>query len=142
MPVRFFGTTGKFPLLKKAQTMSNHTAAIDSFLDAKLNDYIAALSDLCRQPSISAQNIGIRETAAMVKGMLEQRGLEVQIYETGGSPVVVGRGKGKSQRRLMFYNHYDVQPPEPLDLWTSPPFEPTLRDGKLYARGVGDDKGE
>lgn len=122
--------------------MSEITAKFDSFLEAKLDNYIEELSDLCRQPSISAQNIGIRETAEMVKGMLEQRGLDVTIYETGGHPVVVGRGTGKSERTLMFYNHYDVQPPEPLELWTTPAFEPTLRDGKLFARGVGDDKGE
>jgi acetylornithine deacetylase/succinyl-diaminopimelate desuccinylase-like protein len=122
--------------------MSNITEKFDSFLEAQLDNYIEELSDLCCQPSISAQNIGIRETAEMVKGMLEKRGLDVTIYETGGNPVVVGRGKGKSERTLMFYNHYDVQPPEPLELWTTPAFEPTLRDGKLYARGVGDDKGE
>ena len=122
--------------------MTKITEKLDSFLESNLNQYIEELSDLCRQPSISAQNLGIREAAQMVKAMLEKRGLEVSIYETGGSPVVVGRGKGQSDRTLMFYNHYDVQPPEPLELWTSPPFEPSLRDGKLYARGVSDDKGE
>lgn len=122
--------------------MSDAIQRIDQFIDDKLDDYIAELSELCAQPSVSAKNEGIRETAEMVKAMLEKRGLTVTIHETEGNPVVIGTGKGQSDRRLMFYNHYDVQPPEPLDLWHSPPFEPTLRDGKLFARGVGDDKGE
>jgi acetylornithine deacetylase/succinyl-diaminopimelate desuccinylase-like protein len=66
----------------------------------------------------------------------------VRIFPTAGAPVVVGRMNGRSARTLLFYNHYDVQPPEPLELWTSPPFEPTVRDGTLYARGAKDDKGE
>lgn len=122
--------------------MSDLTPVFDAFLEENLQAYVSELSDLCRQPSISAQGVGIRETAELVKAMLEKRGLEVQIYETGGNPVVVGRGKGKSSRRLMFYNHYDVQPPEPLELWTTPAFEPTVRDGRLFARGASDDKGE
>jgi acetylornithine deacetylase/succinyl-diaminopimelate desuccinylase-like protein len=66
----------------------------------------------------------------------------VDKFETPGNPVVVGRLSGRSPRTLLFYNHYDVQPPEPLEEWTTPPFEPTIRDEKLFARGVGDDKGE
>ena len=61
--------------------------------------------------------------------------------DTKGAPVVYGERKGKSDKTLLIYNHYDVQPPEPLELWDSPPFEPSLRDGKLYGRGVSDDKG-
>jgi acetylornithine deacetylase/succinyl-diaminopimelate desuccinylase-like protein len=60
---------------------------------------------------------------------------------TKGFPVIVAERVGQSDRTLLFYNHYDVQPPEPLELWESPPFEPALRDGKLYARGVSDNKG-
>ena len=116
--------------------------AINSYIDAHLDDYIEELSELLKIPTVSAQKRGIPETVEMVKAMLEKRGLTVQIYETAGNPVVVGRGSGKSDKTLMYYNHYDVQPAEPLELWTSPPFEPTIRDGKLYARGAGDDKGE
>jgi len=65
----------------------------------------------------------------------------VQIMDTAGAPVVYGERKGKSERTLLIYNHYDVQPAEPLELWDTPPFEPSLRDGKLYGRGVSDDKG-
>jgi acetylornithine deacetylase/succinyl-diaminopimelate desuccinylase-like protein len=73
--------------------------------------------------------------------MLRARGFEVETIATDGAPVVFAELKGRGDRTLLFYNHYDVQPPEPLELWDSPPFEPTLRDGKLYARGVSDDKG-
>jgi acetylornithine deacetylase/succinyl-diaminopimelate desuccinylase-like protein len=77
----------------------------------------------------------------MVAEMLKSRGFTVEILASGGAPVVFGERKGRSNKTLLFYNHYDVQPPEPLELWESPPFEPTLRDGKLFARGVSDDKG-
>lgn len=115
---------------------------ISSYIDKHFDDYIEELKTLLRIPTISAQNKGIPETVELVKAMLEKRGLMVQIYETAGNPVVVGRGRGKSDKTLMFYNHYDVQPPEPLELWTTPAFEPTIRDGMLFARGAGDDKGE
>jgi acetylornithine deacetylase/succinyl-diaminopimelate desuccinylase-like protein len=59
---------------------------------------------------------------------------------TDGAPVVYGERKGKSDKTLLIYNHYDVQPPEPLELWESPPFEPEIRAGKMYGRGVSDDK--
>jgi len=90
---------------------------------------------------VGAQNLGMRECAALVSEMLKARGFEVQIMDTHGAPVVFGERKGKSDKTLLIYNHYDVQPPEPLDLWETPPFEPSLRDGKLYGRGVSDDKG-
>ncbi|MCK7506333.1 MAG: M20/M25/M40 family metallo-hydrolase [Desulfobacterales bacterium] len=61
--------------------------------------------------------------------------------DTEGAPVVFAERKGKGDKTLLFYNHYDVQPPEPLELWESPPFEPAIRDGKMYGRGVSDDKG-
>jgi acetylornithine deacetylase/succinyl-diaminopimelate desuccinylase-like protein len=80
--------------------------------------------------------------AQLVGKILERHGFEVQHFPTPGNPIVVGRARGRSERTFLFYNHYDVQPPEPLELWTSPPFEPQVRDGALYARGAKDDKGE
>jgi acetylornithine deacetylase/succinyl-diaminopimelate desuccinylase-like protein len=115
--------------------------AIDSYLEQHLNESIAELSQLCAQPSVAAQNWGLRECAALTAELLRKRGFAVQILETGGAPVVFGERKGKSARTLLFYNHYDVQPAEPLDLWVSPPFEPAVRDGMIFARGVSDDKG-
>jgi acetylornithine deacetylase/succinyl-diaminopimelate desuccinylase-like protein len=115
---------------------------IDRYLEAHMDISIAELGHLCAQPSVSAQNWGLVECAALVADMLRQRGFRVQIEPTGGAPVVFAERPGKSDRTLLIYNHYDVQPPEPLELWESPPFEPNLRDGKLYARGVSDDKGQ
>lgn len=115
---------------------------IDAHIEQHLDDAIAELSRLCAQPSISAQGTGIRECAELVARMLEARGLRAEIVPTAGHPIVYAEGgPPDSARTLLFYNHYDVQPPEPLELWDSPPFELTLRDGKLYARGVSDDKG-
>jgi acetylornithine deacetylase/succinyl-diaminopimelate desuccinylase-like protein len=113
---------------------------IDSFIDKHLDTSLEELKRYVAQPSVSAQNLGLKECAAMVKGMLEKRGFTAKVMETEGAPVVFGERKGKSDKTLLIYNHYDVQPPEPLELWDSPPFEPVIRDGKMYGRGVSDDK--
>jgi acetylornithine deacetylase/succinyl-diaminopimelate desuccinylase-like protein len=113
----------------------------DAYLDAHLDDSIAELSRLVAQPSVSAQKAGLVECAQMVADMLRQRGFAVEIIPTEGAPVVFGERQGRTDKTLLFYNHYDVQPAEPLELWDSPPFEPSLRDGLLYGRGVSDDKG-
>jgi acetylornithine deacetylase/succinyl-diaminopimelate desuccinylase-like protein len=121
--------------------MTDYTA-IDSYLEKHLGDSIAELSRLAAQPSVGAQNWGLQECAALVEAMLRKRGFTVQVMATGGAPVVFAERKGRSDRTLLIYNHYDVQPAEPLELWDSPPFEPQVRDGKLYGRGVSDDKGQ
>jgi acetylornithine deacetylase/succinyl-diaminopimelate desuccinylase-like protein len=113
----------------------------DAYLESHMNESIAELSRLVAQPSVGAQNLGMQECAALVAKMLRQRGFTTELMPTGGAPVVFGERKGRSNKILLFYCHYDVQPPEPLELWLTPPFEPTLRDGKLFGRGVGDDKG-
>ncbi len=114
---------------------------IDAYLEKNLDKSIAELSKLVAQPSVGAQNLGMKECAALVAEMLKARGFKVEIMDTPGAPVVFGERKGKSNKTLLIYNHYDVQPPEPLELWETPPFEPSLREGKLYGRGVSDDKG-
>ncbi|GAB4527442.1 MAG: M20/M25/M40 family metallo-hydrolase [Anaerolineales bacterium] len=115
---------------------------LDTYLTQHLDESLSELAALCAQPSVAAQNLGMQEAAAMVAEMLRKRGFEVQIFPTEGAPVVFGERKGRNPNKtLLIYNHYDVQPPEPLDLWESPPFEPTIRDGHMYARGVSDDKG-
>jgi acetylornithine deacetylase/succinyl-diaminopimelate desuccinylase-like protein len=116
-------------------------AAVDRHIEKHLSDSIAELSTLVAQPSIAAQDLGMEACAKLVAGMLERRGFRVELAPTGGPPVVIAERSGRSDRTLLIYNHYDVQPPEPLELWTSPPFEPALRDGKLFGRGVSDDKG-
>jgi len=113
----------------------------DNYLEQNLDTSVEELSKLVAQPSVGAQNWGLKECAALVRQMLEMRGFAVQVLSTDGAPVVYAERKGKSDKTLLFYNHYDVQPAEPLELWGSPPFEPELRDGKLYGRGVSDDKG-
>ncbi|MEO8286832.1 MAG: M20/M25/M40 family metallo-hydrolase [Chloroflexota bacterium] len=102
--------------------------------------YMQWLIDLCRQPSVAAQNLGMAETAALVEKMLQEVGAQTRQVPTSGFPVVYGE-MGEGERTLLFYNHYDVQPPEPLDEWHSPPFAAEVRDGTIYARGVGDNKG-
>jgi acetylornithine deacetylase/succinyl-diaminopimelate desuccinylase-like protein len=120
--------------------MTDYTK-FDSYLETHMDESIAELSRLVAQPSVGAQNLGMQECAALVAGMLRQRGFTAEVMPTGGAPVVFGERKGYSDKTLLFYCHYDVQPPEPLELWETPPFEPSLRDGKLFGRGVGDDKG-
>jgi len=120
--------------------MSNYEK-IDSYLEKNLDKSIAELSKLVAQPSVGAQNLGMKECAALVSDMLRARGFDVRVMDTQGAPVIFGERKGASDKTLLIYNHYDVQPPEPLELWETPPFEPSLRNGKLYGRGVSDDKG-
>jgi acetylornithine deacetylase/succinyl-diaminopimelate desuccinylase-like protein len=69
-------------------------------------------------------------------------GIDSQVIPTDGAPIVYGEVRGRGDRTLLLYGHYDVQPTDPLTEWESPPFEPTVRDGRLYARGVNDDKGD
>lgn len=115
--------------------------AVERYIVEHLDESLAELARLCAQPSISAQGVGIAECAALVGDMLLRRGFKVEIAQTSGNPIVYAEADGTSDRTLLFYNHYDVQPPEPLELWVTPPFEPAIRDGKMYARGVDDDKG-
>ncbi len=115
--------------------------ALDDTIQRNLQTSLGDLSRLCALPSIANQNSGMVECAELTAELLRARGFEVKIMPTKGFPVVYAERKGRADRTLLFYNHYDVQPPEPLELWDSPPFEPTLRDGKMFARGVSDDKG-
>ncbi len=124
--------------------MADIAEQIDTFIDSNLDKYIDETAELCRVPSVSAKadRPVMAECARLVATILERHGFETQMFDTPGNPIVVGRAKGKSERTMLFYNHYDVQPPEPLELWVAPPFEPEVRDGALYARGAKDDKGE
>ncbi len=114
---------------------------LDAWLETHLDESLEELSRLVNQPSIAAQGLGLEACAEMVQEMFVRRGFQAEILPTAGAPIVVAERRGRSDRRLLFYNHYDVQPPDPLDLWTSPPFTATRREGKLYGRGVSDDKG-
>ena len=103
--------------------------------------FIVDLKAFVAQPSVAATGQGMAQMAALVRQRLEQLGAQVQIVPTAGSPVIFAE-LGHGPRTLLIYNHYDVQPPDPIDLWTTPPFQPDVRDGKLYARGVSDNKGD
>lgn len=110
---------------------------------ANHDDYVSRLMEYLRQPTISAQNIGIREGAEKVAELARRAGLSTEIVETSVNPVVLARSPVRAGLpTVMFYGHYDVQPPEPLETWTTPPFEPSLRDGRIFARGAGDNKGQ
>lgn len=101
------------------------------------------LRTLVRQPSIAATGEGITECATLVAGLLREAGAQSRVHiREGAAPAVVAEFAGKSDASLLFYDHYDVQPPEPLDEWVSPPFEPVVRDGHMYGRGVADNKGD
>jgi len=102
------------------------------------------LKEFLRMPSISARDEdpeGFRECAEWVAEKLREAGADARLMETEGHPVVYAEA-GDGDKTLLSYGHYDVQPPEPLDLWESDPFGPTLRDGGIFARGVADDKGD
>jgi len=97
--------------------------------------------DFLKQPSVSATGEGIREAATQLKGFLEELGIKASIYETKGHPVVTGEYQTGAGKTLLVYNHYDVQPVDPLSEWRHPPFSAHITDGKIYARGAADNKG-
>jgi acetylornithine deacetylase/succinyl-diaminopimelate desuccinylase-like protein len=98
------------------------------------------LRELVALPSVSAEGRALPQAAQKVKELLEALGLKAEIHPTPGAPVVYAEG-GEGPT-MLFYNHYDVQPADPLELWESDPFTMTERDGHWYARGISDDKGE
>jgi acetylornithine deacetylase/succinyl-diaminopimelate desuccinylase-like protein len=104
---------------------------------------LETLRRLVAQPSISTRKEGVRESALLLQGVMEEAGVRTRLLPTGGQPTVYGEIEGPSRApTVLFYGHYDVQPPEPLELWHTPPFEPTVRDGRIYGRGVADNKGQ
>ncbi len=117
--------------------------SFDAAVDAQAGDVLAQLSAFCRIPSVSAESgPAMLDAAAFVQTLCRAAGVQTALAEQpSGPPIIIGRA-GSGDRCLMVYNHYDVQPPDPLDEWLSPAFEPQARDGKLYARGVADNKGD
>ena len=115
---------------------------VDSHMDSLVSD----LQTLIRQPSVSAKNEGIEECAKLVSKLLKKSGISSEILrlKKNVAPIVFGEIKSKQNpgKTLMFYNHYDVQPAEPFDLWDDPPFSGTRKGNKIFGRGATDDKGE
>src|SRR5216684_171866 len=110
------------------------------------DNYLEDFYSFLRFPSISTDDRyseNLRECAHWLVTKLSAIGLEAQLVSTAGHPVVWARNKPRQGRRtVLIYGHYDVQPPDPLDLWESPPFEPVLKDGFVFARGATDNKGQ
>ncbi|MDA4125016.1 MAG: M20/M25/M40 family metallo-hydrolase [Thaumarchaeota archaeon] len=121
---------------------------VDKKFDQYVKDNTGRFADqiirLASQPSVSARKEGIEECAVMVEKMLKEIGATTKVLRLEGTaPLVYGEIRSnRSSKTMLFYNHYDVQPEEPLELWKSPPFKPEIRDGRIYGRGVSDDKGE
>ncbi|MGH7476385.1 MAG: dipeptidase [Longimicrobiales bacterium] len=120
---------------------------VHTYIDTQRERFRNELFELLRIPSVSAKSEhrqDVRRTAEWITEHIRSLGLDASVEDTAGHPIVIGewRGAGKGAQTLLIYGHYDVQPAEPLELWSSPPFEPTLRDGRIYARGSVDDKGQ
>ena len=115
-------------------------------VDSHMDELVSDLQMLIRQPSVSAKNEGIEECAVLVQKLLKKSGVKSEILrlKKGVAPIVYGEIKSKQnpKKTLMFYNHYDVQPAEPFDLWDDPPFSGTKKGNKIFGRGATDDKGE
>ena len=112
-------------------------------LDFQAKEFRKLITEYCRFESVAAQNRMMKETADWVEKLLNDTGFETRQLVVEGAPnYIYGTLKGKSDFTLLLYNHYDVQPEAPIELWNSPPFEATEVDGKLVARGICDNKAE
>lgn len=120
---------------------------IKEYIQSNQQRFLDELFDLLRIPSVSADSrnkADVRRAAEYIVQKLKDAGADaVQLCETKGHPIVYGEKIiNASLPTVLVYGHYDVQPPDPLNLWTSPPFEPVIKDGKIFARGSCDDKGQ
>ncbi len=116
------------------------------FVDKHMNGLISDLQTLIRQPSVSAKNEGLEECARLVAKIMRSSGIKSEVLHLakGVPPAVYGEviSKQNPSKTLLFYNHYDVQPAEPYDLWNEDPFSGKVKGKKIYGRGSSDDKGE
>ena len=110
------------------------------YVEAHRDEYIQLLLDLCRQPSLAGTGEGISEMIQLVQDKMRAYGIEPTLVPTDGNPVIYADIKGEGGLTFGCYDHYDVQPVEPLDQWLSDPFAAEIRDGVIYARGVADNK--
>jgi acetylornithine deacetylase/succinyl-diaminopimelate desuccinylase-like protein len=122
-------------------------SALVDYIEANREQFLAGLVELLTIPSVSADprhTADVRACAEWLAGQMRALGLDnVQILPTGGHPAVYGEWLGApGQPTVLVYGHYDVQPPDPLDEWDTPPFQPAIRDGRVFARGAADDKGQ
>jgi acetylornithine deacetylase/succinyl-diaminopimelate desuccinylase-like protein len=120
---------------------------IKEYIQSNQQRFLDELFELLRIPSVSADSrnkTDVRKAAEFIVQKLKDAGADlVELCETKGHPIVYGQKLiNPSSPTVLVYGHYDVQPPDPLNLWTSPPFEPVIKDGKIFARGSCDDKGQ
>ncbi len=114
-----------------------------AYVEGQRQAFIERLLAYVARPSISAHGVGIEETAEFLLDYLQGLGMETQLLASRGWPFVYGcRRQQPGAPTVLLYGHYDVQPPDPLEAWESPPFEPEIRDGRIWGRGVGDNKGQ
>ena len=111
------------------------------YIDAHRQEYIDLLKTYVQQPSLAGTGEGIPEMVKIVVDGYEKYGLKVDVCQTPGNPVVIAEKEGVTDKVFGFYDHYDVQPVDPLNEWIDPPYSGAIRDGKLYARGAADNKG-
>lgn len=127
----------------QASPLDHGLSDVFAYIEQHRDDYIQRLMAYVSRPSISAHGIGIAETATYLAQLLDGLGMQARVLPTTGWPMVLGqRSDAPGKATLLLYGHYDVQPPEPLEEWVSPPFEPSIRNGRIYGRGVGDNKGQ
>ncbi len=110
-------------------------------MNDKMKTQLEQYIEFLKMPSISAQHRHIMETAKFLSDLLNKNGIESQILETNGHPVVFGKYDAGKEKTLLVYNHYDVQPVDPLDEWKSDPFSAEIKENRVYARGSSDNKG-
>ncbi|HKD97425.1 MAG TPA: M20/M25/M40 family metallo-hydrolase [Micromonosporaceae bacterium] len=123
--------------------MTTPLDAVLADLDQRQDSHLDELTRYVAIPSISAENRGVREAAAHIRGLAESWGLETALLETAGQPAVLLRGpRVDGTPHVLIYGHYDVQPTGPLDAWRFPPFEATVSDGRIFGRGTADNKGQ
>ncbi|MGG0719031.1 M20/M25/M40 family metallo-hydrolase [Robertmurraya massiliosenegalensis] len=111
------------------------------YIEENAQQYTDWLIEACNQPSVSAQNRGMSEMKDFVISLLNKINAEVEEIETNGYPIIYGEINSGKEKTLTFYNHYDVQPEDPIEEWLSNPFKAEIREGKIFARGVADNKG-
>jgi acetylornithine deacetylase/succinyl-diaminopimelate desuccinylase-like protein len=135
-------TENWLPILIRESVMSE----FDSYLNENHDRFESDLFEWLRMPSIgtdSAYDADVRKTAEWLAQKFIDMGLKTETIETCGHPLIYAESpKVEGAPTVLVYGHYDVQPPDPLELWETPPFEPTVRDGKVFARGATDDKGQ
>ncbi len=123
--------------------MPYNTEAFNLYIEQNRDRFLQEFSQFIAQPSVAAVGRGIMAMAELVAERLRRVGARVTVYTTPGSPVIYAEiGPENAARTLLIYNHYDVQPEDPIELWETPPFEMTIKDGVIYGRGTSDDKGE